>query len=141
MWTARDATLFLRRELNFERLRVKLTPLRPADDKRWAVYEIRRRFFGPFEGGGMRFKVASDWDDEVYVHEGPKGEYLELNPHLLLAALRRQDAWSKENRPAAMIARVRAGKQRRLAEQSRLFEDIAVDSRRMVAKAADEMGL
>jgi hypothetical protein len=141
MWTARAVTLFLRRELDYPRLRVKLTPLRAADDKRWAVYEIRRRYFGPFEAGGMRFKEARDWDDEVYVHEGPNGEYQSLDPHLMLAALRKQDAWVKGNRPAAMTARVRASKEKRLREQSAMFEDLAMDSRRMIGRAADEMGL
>jgi len=141
MWTARDVTKFLRREFNFPRIVVKLDTHRPADDKRWCVYEIRRRYFGPFGGGGLRFKVARDYDDLVYVHEGDDGAYLPLEPHRMLAALRQQDAWAHKNLPQSMIQRVRDAEKRKLAAQSRLFEDIAVDSRRLVAQAADEMGL
>jgi hypothetical protein len=141
MWTARDVTLFLRRELDFPRITVRLTPYRAADDKRWEVCEIRRRYFGPFQAGSFRFKEARDFLDPFYVHEGPGGEYLPLDPHLILAAVRQQDAWVAGNRPRSMVQRVRDAERRRLAKQSQLFEDIAVDSRRMVAQAADEMGL
>ncbi len=141
MWTARDATLFLRREFNFPRLVVKLDTHRPADDKRWCVYERRRRFFGPFTAAGMRFKVARDSFDLIYVLEGPAGEYRSLDPHVMLAALRQQDGWACRNLPASMIARVRDTERRKLKAQSQLFEDIAMDSRSMVARAAEEMGL
>jgi hypothetical protein len=141
MWTALDVTRILRRELDYPRILVRLTPYRDPNDRRWEVCEIRRRYFGPFQAGGFRFKEARDFADPFYVHEGPGGEYLPLDPHLILAAVRQQDGWLYQNRPTSMVQRVRDAERRRLASQSAMFEDIAVDTRRMVAQAADEMGL
>ncbi len=141
MWTALDVTRILRRDLDYPRLVVRLTPLRPANDRRWEVCEIRRRYFGPFEAGGMRFKEARDYLDSFYVHEGPNGEYLPLDPHLLLEAVRKQDGWISSHRPSSMIAKVRAAQQKRIQGYQALFEDIAMDARSQFVKAADEMGL
>ena len=143
MWTARDVTEILRREMDDPNLVVRLSRYQPdgPDDRRWTVCERRKRMYGPFEAAGMRFKVVGTLDDEFYVHAGPKGEYLPLDPYLILAAVRKQDAWVKANRPRSMVARIRENEQKKFKAQSQLFEDIAVDSRRMVAQAADEMGL
>ena len=89
----------------------------------------------------MRFKEARDFLDPFYVHEGPHGEYLPLDPHLMLMAVREQDGWDRQRRPGALIRRVRDAESRRLAQQSQMFADIAVDTRRLVAQAADDMGL
>jgi hypothetical protein len=146
--TARELTLFLRRELQYPRLLAAFDP----GNERWCVYELRRRMSG---GWGVPFALSDsaevvegkatvrqvrDIPELIYVHE-VDGKYAEANGHLILAALRKQDRWGAKDIAADMVKRVQANRAKRKQASSDHFRDLAAEHRGLVAKAAEEMGL
>ena len=149
MDTAQEITARLRTELGFDRIFAAPDP--SAD--RWCVYETLRKASGgwdvPFslseEGivlpGVSTVREVRDFPTLVYVHEAPGGGYAEANVHLFLAALRRQDKWSKKDLVGSMLERVKQGRAKRNAAASQMFHDLAGEHRSLFVKAAEEMGL
>jgi hypothetical protein len=122
MWTARDVTNRLRRELNHETLIVALEEGRG----RWAVYELVRGWSAPRPVG---FSLSDDgevlpgtsvirtstvYPKLIYVHEDPRtGEYLPLDPHVLLDALLGRDRWRDRKLGSKVLMRLRENRERR----------------------------
>lgn len=151
MDTAQHLTHVLRRELRYPRI---LAVPDPGPD-RWCVYELRRRMSGgwgvPYslsDAGEVRpgtstVRLVADFADLIYVHE-IDGKYAEANPHLILAALRQQDRWRGArlgDLERSFLARVHANREKRRADSSEAFADLAQEHRRAFVQAADEMGL
>lgn len=152
MWTAREATARLREELGFSRLQVVLQHCRPEDKHfphRWAVLVLVPRWTGArnwpvtllddgtvLHGGATRFREASLAPEVAYVHEGPKGEYLSLDPNALRAELEARDTYKRDlpREIATAIRRKRAAREKAANEEAR---EIAKHYRRAFAKVAD----
>lgn len=148
MDTAQAVTRYVRREIGYGKLLV----LPDASADRWCVFEVQRRMSG---GWDVPFRVLDDgavvpgtatvrqtWDfpSLVYVHE-IDGKYAEADPHLILRALRKQDRWAARDIARDMVRRIQANRAKRKAESSQLFGELALEHRRLFAKAAEEMGL
>lgn len=148
MWTARDVTLRLRRELNDDRLVVKLD----RNLGKWLVCVRRKMLTGartwPFsirddgavtEGRSILREVAP-LDDIVYVHEGPNGEYLPLEPNQMRQALEARDT-HRRNLARELFDRVKKTRARKDAEFVDDVKQRTKHYRRAFARIADEMGL
>lgn len=147
-WTTHDVTLRLRRELDDPSLVVRFDSGR----ERFAVFTRARRLTAPRRQG---FNVLDDgavvrsttavfrefvWDEQmVYCHEGPAGEFLPLEPNEI-----RRGVVARDNRHGDVARRVLGEIKHRRESRERDFEDnageIAKESRRAFARAADEMG-
>ena len=151
MDTARELTLFLRRELACERILAR--PDSGSD--RWCVYEIQRRcglgWDVPFkieeDGTVVRrapatVRLVHDQPLLIYVHE-KGGQYAEADRYAILAALRKQDRWASghEHLERDLIQEVADRKAKKLKESSDAFAALAGETRGLFVKAADEMGL
>lgn len=122
MWTARDVTLRLRRELGHEALTVALEEGRG----RWAVYEVVHSWSAPRpvgfrlgDGGEVLpgtsvIRTSSVYPKLIYVHEDPRdGSFLPLDPHLMLDALLGRDLWRDRKLGSKVLMRLRANRERR----------------------------
>lgn len=135
MWTARDVQERLRREMGFDRLAVKLADgLRPEDayrPGRWVVCVRVRDLTGRrnwpmtmlsdgtfYPGGSTTIREVSTRDEVVYVHEGPDGEYLELEPSVIRRELERRDTHHRD-----LAAEFRANVARKRADQKKALDD------------------
>lgn len=147
MWTARDVTLRLRRELDDDRLLVKLDPI----GGRWQVCVCRKMLTGArawpvrllddgqvVAGGPTRLREVALLEDVVYVLE-VGGEYHSLEPNLMRRALIERDT-HRRNVARELLAEVA----RRKAAREKAFRDDALQRakhyRRAFARVAEDLG-
>jgi hypothetical protein len=148
MWTARDVSLRLRRELDDERLGVKLD----LHQGRWMVYVRRKMLTGARrwpvivrddgtvqEGGATTIRVVDFLDDIVWVVE-VDGEYHPLEPNLIRQKLIERDTHRRDVAKELFQELAR----RKQARRQAFLDDAkqrALHYRRAFARVAEDMGL
>jgi hypothetical protein len=138
MWTERDVTLRLRRELGWERLVCKLEKnVRPGDlhlPGRFVICERRPTLTGRrhwpvlllddgtvYHGGRTTIREVSLLDEIIFVLETPDEQFMHLEPNILRRELELRDAHRrnlrKEHHDA--IVKNRAARERRASDDAR----------------------